>query len=273
LLDPDEASREPAESVLSIIVGHRESTGWRGASRKRYRLHKAFPVTTPVLTMAGVGRAYEPGHWIFRHLDLRVAPGERVALLGPSGSGKSTLLNLVAGLDRADEGAVAVAGQALESLDESARAAVRRRSIGFVFQAFHLVAHLAVWQNVAIPLLLLGVAADTARGRAEGMLDSLGLGARSRSLPTTLSGGEQQRVALARALVHEPALILADEPTGNLDPETAAVALSLIDRQTRSRNASLVLVTHSAQAAAIADRRLRLTPTALIDVAQGSTSA
>ncbi len=230
-------------------------------------------MTAPVLTLAGVGRAYEPGHWIFRHLDLRVEPGERVALLGPSGSGKSTLLNLVAGLDRADEGTVAVAGQALETLDESARALVRRQSIGFVFQAFHLVAHLVLWQNVAIPLLLQGVSAEIARDRAEAVLDSLGLGGRSRSLPTTLSGGEQQRVALARALVHEPALILADEPTGNLDPETAAVALALIDRQTRTRNAALVLVTHSTQAAAIADRRLRLTPSALVDAAAGATSA
>ncbi len=222
-------------------------------------------MSRPALTLMGVGRSYEPGHWIFRHLDLTVPAGERVALLGPSGCGKSTLLNLVAGLDRPDEGSIAIAGRPLDGLNDDARAAIRRESIGFVFQAFHLVAHLTLWQNVAVPLLLLGVDATSARRRAESMLDALGLGGRTRDRPMTLSGGEQQRVALARALVHEPLLILADEPTGNLDPETARLALGLLDEETRRRGASLVLVTHSLQAAAIAERRLRLTADGLVD--------
>ena len=225
----------------------------------------AGSVPAPVLRLDQVARAYEAGHWIFRGLDLRLHPGERIALVGPSGSGKSTLLNLVAGLDQPDEGAVQVAGQALGPLDEAGRARVRRDAIGFVFQAFHLVNHLSLWQNVAVPLLLQGVGAGEARQRAEAMLASLGLGARATSLPLTLSGGEQQRVALARALVHEPMLVLADEPTGNLDPETAATALALLDRHAAEHGAALLLVTHSEQAAAIADQRLRLTPTGLVD--------
>lgn len=219
-----------------------------------------------VLSLDHVGRAFEPGHWIFRGLNLLLGRGERIALVGPSGSGKSTLLNLVAGLDRPDEGKVRIGGQPLAALDEAGRARVRRDAIGFVFQAFHLVNHLSLWQNVAVPLLLQGAAPDEARQRAETLLASLGLGSRSTSLPLTLSGGEQQRVALARALVHEPMLVLADEPTGNLDPETAATALALLDRQAAEHGAALLLVTHSDQAAAIADQRLRLTPTGLTEV-------
>lgn len=218
-----------------------------------------------VLTLEQVARAYEPGHWIFRGLDLNLGRGERVALVGPSGSGKSTLLNLVAGLDRPDEGEVIVAGQHLGPLDEAGRARLRRDAIGFVFQAFHLISHLALWQNVAVPLLLQGVAATEARDRAEAVLAALGLGSRTTSLPVTLSGGEQQRVALARAIVHEPMLVLADEPTGNLDPETAATALQVLDEQASRRGAALLLVTHSEQAAAIADRQLRLSPHGLVD--------
>ena len=223
------------------------------------------PAAGLVLRLDHVGRAYETGHWIFRGLSLHLGRGERIALVGPSGSGKSTLLNLVAGLDRPDEGEVQVNGQPLGPLDEAGRARVRRDAIGFVFQAFHLVSHLSLWQNVAVPLLLQGVGQVDARQRAEAMLASLGLGARSTSLPLTLSGGEQQRVALARALVHEPMLVLADEPTGNLDPATAATALALLDRQAAEHGAALLLVTHSDQAAAIADQRLRLTPTGLVE--------
>ena len=144
-------------------------------------------------------------------------------------------------------------------------AAIRARDIGFVFQAFHLLAHLRLWQNVAIPMLLGACGIGQARAAAESMLDRVGLGSRVDALPRELSGGEQQRVALARALVHSPRLILADEPTGNLDPRTAAQALALIDEQVRERGAALLMVTHSAQAAAIAGRRLRLTPAGLVD--------
>ncbi len=229
-----------------------------------------LPASEPVLTLDGVARAYEPGHWIFRGLNLHLRRGERLALVGPSGSGKSTLLNLVAGLDRPDEGEVRVAGQRLADLDEAGRARLRRDATGFVFQAFHLINHLTLWQNVAVPLLLQGVPLDEARERAAALLTTLGLGGRDSASPLTLSGGEQQRVALARAIIHRPLLVLADEPTGNLDPETAALALAVLDEQAARHGAALLLVTHSEQAAAIADRRLRLSPRGLVEADHGS---
>ena len=213
---------------------------------------------TPALRLAGVGKRYSASRELLRDVSLTLARGERVALLGESGTGKSTLLNLVAGLEPPDAGEIFVAGVAMHSLDADAAAAVRRRSIGFVFQAFHLIAHLNVERNVAVPLLLNGVPPADAVARAREMLARVGLGDRGASAPGKLSGGEQQRVALARALVHRPALLLADEPTGNLDPGSAAVALALLDEQVRAHGAALLMVTHSEQAAAIADRRLRL---------------
>ncbi|MEB2336508.1 MAG: ABC transporter ATP-binding protein, partial [Burkholderiales bacterium] len=191
-------------------------------------------------------------------VDLNVRRGERVALLGESGSGKSTLLHLIAGLEPVDAGMVRVAGTEVSALDADAAASFRRSAIGFVFQAFHLLPHLDAARNVAVPLLLNGVAAPAALERATAMLARVGLAGRASAWPRELSGGEQQRVALARALVHAPALVLADEPTGNLDPSTAAQALALIAGALESSGAALVLVTHSAQAAAIAHRRLRL---------------
>ncbi|HYF60969.1 MAG TPA: ABC transporter ATP-binding protein [Burkholderiaceae bacterium] len=213
--------------------------------------------------MAGVRKRFGPDREVLAGIDLAIGAGERVALLGESGVGKSTLLNLVAGLERPDAGEILIAGEPLHALDDDAAARLRARAIGFVFQAFHLLPHLRLWQNVAIPLLLARETPGRAREAAEAMLARVGLGARAGALPRELSGGEQQRVALARALVHRPRLILADEPTGNLDPRTAGAALALIDEQVREHGAALLMVTHSQQAAAIAGRRLELTPAGL----------
>lgn len=187
-----------------------------------------------------------------------------MVLVGESGVGKSTLLNLCAGLDVADEGEIVLNGRSLRGLDDNGLAAIRRRSLGFVFQAFHLIPHLHLWQNVALPLLLIGADEASANTTARAMLAEVGLEDRAESLPGELSGGEQQRVALARALVHRPALILADEPTGNLDPRTAAAAIDLLAAQVETRKASLLMVTHSVQAERIADRVLRLTPEGIV---------
>ena len=219
----------------------------------------------PVLELADVSRRFNPHRWVLRKVSLRIEPGERVVLVGESGVGKSTLLNLCAGLDSADEGEVILGGHRLSGLNDGELAEIRRRNLGFVFQAFHLIPHLHLWQNVALPLLLVGEGEAAARAAAQAMLTDVGLGDRADSLPGELSGGEQQRVALARALVHRPALILADEPTGNLDPQSAAAATSLLAEQVRTRSASLLMVTHSAQAERIADRVLRLTPEGVVD--------
>jgi putative ABC transport system ATP-binding protein len=222
-------------------------------------------VAPPVLAIVGLRKRFGPDREVLAGLALELRAGERVALLGESGVGKSTLLNLVAGLERPDAGEIRISGRPIHALPEDEAARLRAREIGFVFQAFHLLPHLKLWQNVAVPLLLNGIDAARARPQAEAMLERVGLGERAASLPRELSGGEQQRVALARALVHGPRLILADEPTGNLDPRTGAAALALIDEQVRADGAALLMVTHSAQAAAIAQRRLRLTPTGLAE--------
>ena len=193
---------------------------------------------------------------VFQNVSLSVAPGEFVAIVGESGVGKSTLLNCMAGLDSWDEGSVTLKGHDLQSLSDDARALLRRQHVGFVFQAFHVLPHLDVSQNVALPLLLLSQADDA---RVEAMLVAVGLGGLGARLPQQLSGGQLQRVAIARALVHRPSLLLADEPTGNLDPTTAAKVLDALIAQTREHSASLVLVTHSEAAASRADRVLYLT--------------
>ncbi|MFZ9508188.1 MAG: ABC transporter ATP-binding protein [Burkholderiaceae bacterium] len=195
---------------------------------------------------------------ILQDLTLRAEPGERIALLGESGSGKSTLLNIIAGLEPADAGRVEVAGRSLIGLDDDHAAALRRQLIGFAFQAFHLLAHLSVQRNVAVPLLLNGMPPAQALERAATVLGRLGLGDRLQAPISQLSGGEQQRVALARALVAAPRVLLADEPTGNLDPSSARTALALIAEQASESGAALLLVTHSHEAAAIADRQLVL---------------
>ncbi len=221
--------------------------------------------THSTLTVQHLGKHYG-GTPVFAQVHFAVQPGEFVAIVGDSGVGKSTLLNCLAGLDQWDEGDItytAANGTAtrLADLDDTARALWRRAHVGFVFQAFHVLPHLDVAQNVALPLMLLG---QTDPARVQAMLDAVGLGALGSRLPQQLSGGQLQRVAIARALVHRPGLLLADEPTGNLDPTTAALVMNLLLAQTREQGASLVLVTHSDAAAARADRVLRLTASGMV---------
>jgi putative ABC transport system ATP-binding protein len=197
---------------------------------------------------------------VFTNVSLNVAPGEFVAIVGESGVGKSTLLNCMAALDQWDSGRVQLDGVDLGTLSDDERAALRRQKVGFVFQAFHVLPHLDVAQNVGLPLLLLGTP-DNARVQA--MLDAVGLTSLGARLPQQLSGGQLQRVAIARALVHRPTLLLADEPTGNLDPTTANKVMEALVAQTRQHGASMVLVTHSVAATEKADRVLRLTATGI----------
>ncbi|HNQ76803.1 MAG TPA: ABC transporter ATP-binding protein [Pseudothauera hydrothermalis] len=201
---------------------------------------------------------------LFERVGLDIAAGECVAIVGESGVGKSTLLNCIAGLETVDGGSIRLLGQELVGLDDDALARLRRNRYGFVFQAFHILPHLTVLQNVALPLWLQGVADDEAQARAHQMLARVGLAARAADWPRVLSGGQLQRVAIARALVHRPAVVLADEPTGNLDPAHASTVLALLLETVRESGAAGVLVTHSAAAAACADRVLRLTSTGLI---------
>jgi putative ABC transport system ATP-binding protein len=195
---------------------------------------------------------------VFSNVDLKATQGQFIAILGESGVGKSTLLNCIAGLDQADAGTVELDGVDVFSLGEEARARWRREKLGFVFQAFHVLPHLSVSQNVALPLLLLKRPDPE---RVKHMLAVVGLEGFDDRLPRTLSGGQLQRVAIARALVHRPALLLADEPTGNLDPATADRVMTLLLDQARAEGAICLLVTHSQTAAARADRALHLTPT------------
>jgi putative ABC transport system ATP-binding protein len=192
---------------------------------------------------------------VFRNVAFDVGDGEFVAIVGESGVGKSTLLNCLAGLDQWDSGQVLLDGQDIGALDDEQRALLRRRKVGFVFQAFHVLPHLDVRQNIALPLLLLK---QPDPPRVAAMLEAVGLQGLGERLPQELSGGQLQRVAIARALVHRPRLLLADEPTGNLDPGTAARIIELLGAQAREHGASLVLVTHSEAAAARADRVLHL---------------
>ncbi|ODS61087.1 MAG: ABC transporter ATP-binding protein [Acidovorax sp. SCN 68-22] len=212
------------------------------------------------LRVAGLAKRYGDSV-VFEQVAFSVAPGEFVAIAGDSGVGKSTLLNCLAGLDDWSAGSIHHGDTDLGTLDATGRALWRRAHVGFVFQAFHVLPHLDVAQNVALPLMLLGQKATEAR--VADMLDAVGLAGLGARLPQQLSGGQLQRVAIARALVHRPGLLLADEPTGNLDPGTATRVMELLAQQTRAHGAALVLVTHSDAAAARADRVLRLTATGI----------
>ena len=192
---------------------------------------------------------------VLQHLDLQLQAGEYVAIMGESGVGKSTFLNLVAGLDHADQGELLIDGIPAHTLTDEAATLLRRQKLGFIFQAFHLLPHLSLLQNVSLPLMLNNLPQD----RALEMLHAVGLAGREHDFPRQLSGGEMQRVAIARALVHRPRLLLADEPTGNLDPDTAADILRLLKSEIRSSGAAAIIVTHSPLAAASADRVLVLT--------------
>jgi len=203
------------------------------------------------------------GRRVLDGLDLTVRPGEYVAIVGESGVGKSTLLNLVAGLDLPDSGEILLEDRDLARMDETERTRLRRSRMGFVFQAFHLLPHLTVARNVGLPLALNGQAGRVAEQRIAELLAAVGLEHRATSLPRELSGGEMQRVAVARSLAHRPALVLADEPTGNLDPDNAAVVLGMLREQIKRDRAAGVLVTHSATAASTTDRVYELTRSGL----------
>jgi putative ABC transport system ATP-binding protein len=221
-------------------------------------------MTEALLELSAIEKRLPNGRVLYRSLDFSVARGEFVAVMGESGVGKSTLLNIVAGLDGVDAGVVRFEGQDIAALDDDARTLVRRDRMGFVFQAFHVLPHLTIEQNVALPLVLQRVARDEVGDRARTMLDAVGLAGRGSEFPAVLSGGELQRVAIARALIHDPALLLLDEPTGNLDPDTAARILDLIDQRRRASGAATLLVTHSEVAAARADRITLLRSTGLV---------
>lgn len=200
---------------------------------------------------------------VLRGIDLQLRPGEYVAVMGESGVGKSTLLNLVAGLDAPDGGELLIDGIPIHALDDQRATLLRREKLGFIFQAFHLLPHLSLLQNVALPLLLNRLPQE----RAAQMLAAVGLAGREQDFPRQLSGGEMQRVAIARALVHRPRLLLADEPTGNLDPDTADEILSLLKSEVRASQSSAIIVTHSPVAAATADRILMLARDGLRELA------
>ena len=220
------------------------------------------PTTLPLLQVQDLAKRYGEGaeqSTVFEHISCEIRAGEFVAIVGNSGVGKSTFLNCLAGLDSWQHGKVLHQGVDLSSLDEAQRAIWRRAHLGFVFQAFHVLPHLDVAQNIALPLMLLGRMDNQGQQRVQEVLNAVGLQGLGQRLPQQLSGGQLQRVAIARALVHSPPLLLADEPTGNLDPSTAQQIMDLLLTQTRERGTALVLVTHSVEAAKRADRVLRLT--------------
>jgi len=208
-----------------------------------------------MLELRDINKAYAEERQVLVDLSYRLKAGEYVAVMGDSGVGKSTLLNLIAGLDAPDSGEILIDGVAISSLDDDAATLLRRKEFGFVFQAFHILPHLTLKQNIALPLLLNDMSLD----RAEKMLADVGLAGRGHDFPSQLSGGELQRIAIARALIHCPKLVMADEPTGNLDPDTAHDILMLMRQEIKANNASGIIVTHSHAAAATADYVLNLT--------------
>ncbi|MBX3630862.1 MAG: ABC transporter ATP-binding protein [Nitrosomonas sp.] len=208
-----------------------------------------------MLELHHLHKSYAAGHQVLSDISYCLKSGEYVAIMGDSGVGKSTLLNLIAGLDVPDSGEVLIDGTVISALNDEEATLLRRKELGFIFQEFHVLSHLTLNQNVALPLLLNDLPVD----RAEVLLAEVGLQGRENDFPRQLSGGELQRVAIARALVHRPKLVLADEPTGNLDPDTANEILQLIRREIKKNGASGILVTHSRVAASTADYVLTLT--------------
>ncbi len=217
----------------------------------------AFSETPPILRATGVTKAYD-GRAVLAGVSLEARRGERLALTGPSGSGKTTLLNCLGGVDRHDGGSIEFLGKRLENLDAAGLARMRRRNVGTIFQFFHLLPTLSAAENVELPLQLTGVPAAARGARVSALLDRVGLADRADALPAQLSGGEMQRIAIARALAHEPELLLADEPTGNLDSANGAAILALLRELTDERGVALILVTHSDEAAAICHRAIHL---------------
>jgi len=215
-----------------------------------------------MLHVSGVSKRFA-ARTVLSAVSLRVAAGEYVAVVGESGVGKSTLLNIIAGLEAPDSGEVSFMDSNIVSMDDDARTVFRREQFGFVFQAFHVLPHLTVEQNVGLPLLLRGFPSHEIQERSKKALAAVALATRENSMPRELSGGELQRVAIARALVGSPKLVLADEPTGNLDQENARQVLALLRDQVKAHGAAGILVTHSAAAAVTCDRRYRLTSAGL----------
>ena len=222
----------------------------------------------PHLVLTGVSKAYREGdrsHQVLDRVDLEVDRGELVVLIGKSGSGKSTLLNLLAGIDRPDAGRIAIGGRDLGGLAERELTLFRRRRVGFIFQFFNLLPTLTVEENLMLPLELNGLTDPTHRQRALDLLAEVGLADRLKSFPDRLSGGERQRIAVARALVHDPELLLADEPTGNLDLETGLGVLELLDRLTRRAGKTMVMATHSRRVVGVADRLLAIEGSRIVE--------
>ncbi len=228
-----------------------------------------------VLGLSGIGRTYVSGEIevsALADVDLVVNRGEYVSIVGPSGSGKSTLLNILGLLDRPTSGSYLFEGQEVADLSETERTAVRGRRIGFVFQAFHLLSHRTVLENVTMSMLYTGVSTKERTERSRAALESVGLGHRANFTPTRLSGGERQRVAIARAIVADPAILLADEPTGNLDSKTSDAILGLFD-DLRSRGLTIVMITHDASVAGRADRAVRIRDGRLTELGDASHAA
>jgi putative ABC transport system ATP-binding protein len=228
-----------------------------------------------MIQLENVSRSYGDGKAVraLDNMSLKIERGERVAVMGPSGSGKSTLLNLICGLDEPTSGVVNIDGVNIASLDDDARTRLRREKIGMVFQTFNLLATLTALENVSLPLRLQGLARREADRRAKAMLERVGLGGRVTHRPDELSGGERQRIAIARALIFQPPILLADEPTGNLDSKTGQDILGLLDDLHREFNTTILMVTHNEEAAAHCDRILRLRDGSVVKEDRASLSA
>jgi putative ABC transport system ATP-binding protein len=221
-----------------------------------------------MLNVKGLSKQYRAANFsqsIFEDLNLRIKPGELVALIGASGSGKTTLLNLLSGIDEPDSGQVYIDDSDIHALKEPERTLLRRQKIGFVFQFFNLIPTLTVRENIALPMELLGYQTPAIDQRVDELLESVGLHTMHQRYPDTLSGGEQQRTAVARALSHHPALLLADEPTGNLDEDTGKQVIDILTDLARNQQTTMLIVTHSHNVAKHADRVLKLTHGSLVE--------